>query len=189
MLCCKQFSSMGAIIRTYWVRSLQAVTLLKFQNIDTEPRVLSETDIFTEDIMNQLTLHEIPKNLYISEQRKSQRHEAIHLLAVTDRGTGQILNINGEGLSFGCLYPHTFPHVFFLDLLDAKGSHIKKVQVRKMWETHGEYQNSSGEFELVVGVEFTELTSLQEDDLNYLLENMEQPDFTEQIDYLYPNLL
>lgn len=127
--------------------------------------------------MNLITLHNLPENLYLSEQRKNQRHAAIHLLAVTERGTGQILDISREGLSFGCLYPHTFPHAFCLDILDAKGTHIKKLQVRKMWETSGAQDNPGTEFELVVGIEFSDPTASQADELDYLLEDMEQVDF------------
>jgi hypothetical protein len=128
-----------------------------------------EIDIFTEERMNQLVTYEIAEALYFREQRKNDRHEIIHLLAITDRGTGQILDINREGLSFGCLYPHTFPQEFLIDILDAKGSHIKKLKVRKKRETSGDSQEPAGIFELIVGVEFTEITTFQAEELNYLL--------------------
>jgi hypothetical protein len=133
--------------------------------------------------MNQLTIHGRPETPYLSEQRNIQRHEVINLLAITERGTGQILDISREGLSFGCLYPHAFPHEFCLDILDAKGSHIKKLKVRKMRETNGDYREPAAIYELVVGVEFFELTSSQSDELNYLLDNMEL------IDYPYPHMI
>jgi hypothetical protein len=121
--------------------------------------------------MNQLTVQKTPDPPYLSEQRKSQRHEIINLLAVTEKGTGQILDINGVGLSFGCLYPHDFPHEFQMDILDAKGSHIKKINVRKIRETTNYFQDPLSTFELVIGVEFFALTSTQADELAYLLEN------------------
>lgn len=121
--------------------------------------------------MNQLTVQKTPEAPYLSEQRKNQRHEIINLLAVTEKGTGQILDINGCGLSFGCLYPHEFPPKFHLDILDAKGSHIKKLKVRKMRETINFFQDPLSTFELVVGIEFIELTCLQADELAHLLEN------------------
>jgi hypothetical protein len=130
-----------------------------------------------EESMNYLTAHQSPENLYFAEQRINERHEVIHLLAITERGTGQILDISSEGLSFGCLYPHDFPHEFYLDILDAKGSHIKKVKVQKMWEINGDCQESSAIFELVIGVEFSNLSAFQKDDLNYLLKNIEQTDY------------
>lgn len=133
--------------------------------------------------MNQLTTHQRPETLYLSEQRINERHEVIHLLAITERGTGQILDISREGLSFGCLYPHAFPHEFYLDILDAKGSHIKKVKVRKMWEIDGDYQEDAAIFELVIGVEFTDLSLSQKDDMDDLLDNIEL------IDYPYQHLI
>ncbi len=123
--------------------------------------------------MNQLTTHIVPEHIYLSEQRKKRRQEGIHLLAVTERGTGQIIDISREGFSFGCLYPHAFPDEFHLDILDAKGSHIKKIKVRKMREATDSYLESSEEFELVVGVEFCDLSLTQAQDLDYLLEAMQ----------------
>jgi hypothetical protein len=136
-----------------------------------------------EESMNQLTTHHTPESLYLSEQRINPRHEVISLLAITERGTGQILDISRQGLSFGCLYPHAFPHEFYLDILDAKGSHIKKVKVRKMWEIDGDCQESDAIFELVIGVEFTDLSSSQKDDMDYLLDNIEL------INYPYQNII
>jgi len=133
--------------------------------------------------MNQLTIYDIPETPYFSEQRKIQRHDVIHLLAITERGTGQVLDISREGLSFGCLYPHVFQNEFYVDILDAKGSHIKKLKVRKMWETSEHYQDSIAMFELVVGVEFCELSPSQADELNYLFASLEV------IDYSYPQVV
>ena len=123
--------------------------------------------------MNQLTTHIIPKLIYLSEQRKKRRQDGVHLLAITEKGTGQIIDISREGFSFGCLYPHTFPLEFYIDILDAKGSHIKNIRVRKMRETSDSYQEFSEDFELVVGVEFCDLSLAQSQDLDYLLETME----------------
>jgi hypothetical protein len=89
-------------------------------------------------------------------------HKKIDLLAVTQKGTGQIININKRGLSFGCLYAHTFPQEFHVDLLSARGTLIKKVNVRKIRETSGDL------FELVVGVEFAGLSPSQAEELNSL---------------------
>jgi len=130
--------------------------------------------------MNLINFHELPQAPYLSEQRKIERHEVIHLLAITERGTGQILDISREGLSFGCLYPHTFPYEFYIDILDANGCHIKKIKVRKMWETSGETQEPTEIFELEVGVEFAELTASQSEELDYLLDDLELVDFPYQ---------
>lgn len=126
--------------------------------------------------MNQLTISQRPQALYLSEQRKFDRHEAIHLLAITERGTGQILDLSCEGFSFGCLYPHTFPAIFSVDILDAKGSHLKKIQVKKIWQTNSVYLNSPASFELVVGVKFTQCTDAQRDEITDLLETQVDAD-------------
>lgn len=134
--------------------------------------------------MNQLDAYKIPETPYFSEQRKNDHHEVINLLAITDRGTGQILDINREGLSFGCLYPHTFPNEFHIDILNARGSHIKKLKVRKRRETNDDDQEPAGIFELVIGVEFAEISAFQAEELDYLLdENLGL------LDYSYPSML
>lgn len=135
--------------------------------------------------MNQLATYKIPETPYFLEQRKNDRHEVINLLVIiTNRGTGQILDINREGLSFGCLYPHTFPNEFYIDIIDAKDSHIKKLKVRKRRETNANAQEPAGLFELVIGVEFAEINVFQAEELDYLLdENLGL------LDYSYPSLL
>lgn len=118
--------------------------------------------------MNFETIENYPNASLLSEQRKSYRSRELHLLAITNRGTGQIIDISLDGISFGCLYPHTFPEEFSLDLLDAKGTHIKKIKVRKIWERrNSSIQNN--QYELEVGVELTNLTSKQYADLTDLL--------------------
>ena len=109
--------------------------------------------------------HHNRKNPLIAAQKGVPCHEMISLLAVTKRGTGHILEISHKGLSFGCLYPHTFPHEFRLDVLSARGAHIKKIKVRKIRETKGDVYN------LVVGVEFAELSPSQTEEMNFLFES------------------
>ena len=130
--------------------------------------------------MNQLNSYHNAETFCLLEQRRIDRQAATNLLAITERGTGQILDISNEGFSFGCLYPHTFPCEFNVDILDAKGSHIKKLRVRKMWETRSNDLDSAANFELVVGVEFFECTCLQTDELTHLLDRMEE------VTYVYP---
>jgi hypothetical protein len=151
---------------------------------DIYPHQTVDIDIFTEERMNQLATYKRPETPYFSEQRKNDFYEVINLLAITDRGTGRILDINREGLSFGCLYPHTFPNEFHIDILDTKGSHIKKLKVRKRRETNGDYQEPAGIFELVIGIEFAEITAFQAEELDYLLDNN-----TDLLDYSYTHLL
>jgi len=132
--------------------------------------------------MNQLISYSPERNSCFSHQRQIDRYEVSNLLAITQRGTGQILDISREGLSFGCLYPHTFPDIFYLDILDAKGCHIKKLKVRKIWEI-SENDQESVTFESIVGVTFFDLSLSQSDELNHLFENMEV------IDYFQPHLI
>jgi len=118
--------------------------------------------------MNFESIENFSDARFLSEQRKSHRLRDLHLLAITNRGTGQIIDISQDGLSFGCLYPHIFPNEFSLDLLDAKGTHIKSIKVRKIWERRSSsIQNS--QYELEVGVELINLSSKQHAELTDLL--------------------
>lgn len=123
--------------------------------------------------MNHLFTQEIadPRNLL--ERRRTNRYKIVHILGITGRGTAQIIDIGREGLSFGCLYPHSFPETWSMDLLDANGSHIKELQVRKIWERKIGHPDLSARYELEVGVEFTDLTDVQADELDFLLDNLD----------------
>jgi hypothetical protein len=123
--------------------------------------------------MNNLTLPELVETQNILERRRSERFKIVHILAITGRGTGQIVDISREGLSFGCLYPHKFPDTWPMDILDAKGSHIKQIQVRKIWERTLGHPELSPEFELEIGVEFTDLTASQAEEIDFLLDNLD----------------
>jgi hypothetical protein len=123
--------------------------------------------------MNNLTLPELVETRNLLERRRSERFKIVHILAITGRGTGQIIDISREGLSFGCLYPHKFPDTWPMDILDAKGSHIKQIQVRKIWERTLGHPELSPKFELEIGVEFTDLTASQAEEIDFLLDNLD----------------
>lgn len=123
--------------------------------------------------MNQFIAQELVETRNLLERRRNERYKIVHMLAITGRGTGQIIDIGREGLSFGCLYPHSFPETWSMDVLDARGSHIKELQVRKVWERKTGDQGLSTRYELEVGVEFADLTGEQADELDFLLDNLD----------------
>lgn len=123
--------------------------------------------------MNELLAREIVETRNLLERRKNERYRIVHILAITGRGTGQIIDIGREGLSFGCLYPHSFPDTWSMDVLDARGSHIKELQVRKIWERKTADLGISTRYELEIGVEFENLTAEQADELDFLLNNLD----------------
>ena len=123
--------------------------------------------------MNQLITREITDPPNLLERRRSERYKIVHMLAITGRGTGQIIDIGREGLSFGCLYPHSFPNSWSMDILDARGSHIKELHVRKIWERKIGHPELSARYELEVGVEFADLSGEQADELDFLLDNLD----------------
>ena len=102
---------------------------------------------------------------------------------MTKWGTGQIFEINHRGLSFGCLYPHRFNEQWTMDILDARGSHVKDLQVTKIWETRNGDREIMNRFELIVGVAFVKPNYKQIVEINDLLED---PDNAE---LKYPELL
>lgn len=109
---------------------------------------------------------------YPGERRKSDRYREMHLLVITGRGTGKILDIGSDGLSFGCLYHHAFPAIWSMDIIDARGVHLKQLHVRKIWEKSSGHPDLSGSFDLEIGVEFMDLTPRQENELDLLLNNL-----------------
>jgi len=109
---------------------------------------------------------------YFREQRKNDRYREVNLFIITTRGTGKILDINSDGLSFGCLYHQFFPAIWTMDIIDAKGIHLKQLMVRKIWEKSNGTPGYLDSFELEIGVEFIHLTPLQENVINLFLENI-----------------
>ena len=122
--------------------------------------------------MNQIIAQESIALTYLRERRKNDRYQELNLLVITTRGTGKILDINHNGLSFGCLYHHSFPEIWPMDIIDAKGIHLKQLMVRKIWERNSGHPDLLGSFELEIGVEFTTLTPLQENVLDLLLDTL-----------------
>lgn len=133
--------------------------------------------------MNALTVQGQISPQYIPEQRYYERFHIAHLLAVTKWGTGQIFEINHRGLSFGCLYPHTFQEQWTMDILDARGAHVRDLQVEKIWETRSGDTDLMSRFELIVGVAFIKPNYKQIVEINDLLED------TEDSELRYPELL
>ncbi len=123
--------------------------------------------------MNNLAMLELVETRNLILRLRSERFKTVHTLAINERGTGQIFDISREGLSFGCLYPHNFPDTWQMDILNAKGSHIKHIQVRKIWERTIGHPQLSTKFEVEVGVEFTDLTASQAEEIDFLLDNLD----------------
>ncbi len=123
--------------------------------------------------VNQTTCRQqTMQTFFIPEQRRNQRHQTAHLLAITPKGTGKITDISKNGLAFGCLYAHSFKDEWTMDILDAKGSHIKKIKVRKMWEKYEEQEDISDTFDMEVGIGFIDLTNNQERALDNLINDL-----------------
>lgn len=133
--------------------------------------------------MNTLSVQGQISPQYIPEQRHYERFHIAHLLAVTKWGTGQIFEINHRGLSFGCLYPHTFEDQWNMDILDARGAHVRNLQVEKIWESRSGDQELLNRFELIVGVAFVKPTYKQILEINELLDDPESSELA------YPELL
>ena len=121
--------------------------------------------------MHLITQQERTVPPHLIGHRKNTPSNTPKLLAVTDRGTGQIMTLSREGISFGCLYPHVFPEKLKLDILDGQGGHIKQLPVRKIWEMNRYYFDYKKKFDLVIGAEFIDLSDQQASELEALLEN------------------
>ena len=126
--------------------------------------------------MNHLNLQLPLPSASFREQRKNDRYNELDLLIITTRGTGKIIDISRDGLSFGCLYHHNFPATWSLDILNAKGVHLKQLAVTKIWEKSNRFAEKCDNFELQIGVEFANLSKRQEEQLDLLLANLFFPD-------------
>ncbi len=126
--------------------------------------------------MNQLNLQLPLSSVSFRERRKNDRYNELDLFIITSRGTGKIIDISRDGLSFGCLYHHAFPAAWSLDIIDAKGIHLKQLSVIKIWEKSNRFEERYGNFELEIGVEFARLSERQEEQLDLLFRNLLFPE-------------
>jgi hypothetical protein len=129
-----------------------------------------------EQHMNQLSLQLPLSSASFRERRKNDRYNELDLFIITSRGTGKIIDISRDGLSFGCLYHHAFPATWSLEIIDAKGVHLKQLSVIKIWEKRNRFEERYGNFELEIGVEFTRLSERQEEQLDLLFRNLIFPE-------------
>lgn len=123
--------------------------------------------------MDTMTLQERTVTPYLADHRHNELSQANTLLAVTNRGTGQVITLSREGISFGCLYPHAFPQELNLDILDDRGGHLQQLRVRKVWEMNSFHTVFCKEFELVIGAQFVNLSTDQAEALEKILENLQ----------------
>jgi hypothetical protein len=126
--------------------------------------------------MSQLSLQPSVSSSSFRERRKNDRYNELDLFIITTRGTGKIIDISGDGLSFGCLYHQAFPAAWSLDIINANGFHLKQLSVMKIWEKSNRFEERYGNFELEIGVEFTRLSERQEEQLDLLFRNLLFPD-------------
>ncbi len=110
------------------------------------------------------------------EQRINLRLEVTNLIAITAKGTGKILDINQEGISFGCLYPHDFDAEMTIDILGANGIFIKDLKIVKCWENTEDSIFHTEPFEITVGFEFSYLSIHQSLELAKLMRHVEMAD-------------
>lgn len=123
--------------------------------------------------MDLFSLTPVAANIFLPEQRKTYRNPGRHLLVITGKGTGKVLDISCYGLAFGCLYPHTFPTQWHIDILGAEGTFIKNLKVNKRWEQNHCCNDDLQNYELTVGVEFIDLTKSQASQLSELTSSLE----------------
>jgi len=126
--------------------------------------------------MSHISLQPSLSSASFRERRKNDRYNELDLFIITTRGTGKIIDISGDGLSFGCLYRQAFPATWSLDIINANGFHLKQLSVMKIWEKSNRFEERYGNFELEIGVEFTRLSERQEEQLDLLFRNLLFPD-------------
>ncbi len=109
----------------------------------------------------------------VIDQRRSLHHQVAQLFAVTAKGTGEIIDISTSGLSFGCLYPHSFPSKMKIDILGENGILIKDISVETGGENSCSGELDKGRFEKITGVKFIGLSRRQLKEIEQLREQLD----------------
>jgi hypothetical protein len=118
-------------------------------------------------------LQTVETRIPIVIHQTSNRHQAARLFAVTVKGTGEIIDINSDGLSFGCLYPHSFPSKMKIDILGENGILIKEISVETAWQNSRSHRVDTGGFEKITGVKFIGLSRRQLKEIEQLREQLD----------------
>jgi len=127
-------------------------------------------------------------NIILTDQRQNLRHEVYQLITITAKGTGRIIDLSIDGLSFGCLYPHTFPEKMKIDILGANGIFIKGIDVETRWENNFNPMQRTDKYEKITGLKFTGLDHTQWVKLNEIIRNIESTSLKTQEYFCPPHL-
>jgi hypothetical protein len=111
----------------------------------------------------------------VTERRKSQRHDAKNLIALTSKGVAQVANLSTKNISIRFTKNVHFPDYSVIDLYDATGLNMVEVVAKKVWSKTLDDQSGYKLFRSEIGAEFENLTPSQESQLkSYLRQQNEK---------------
>lgn len=100
------------------------------------------------------------------ESRKKTRVKVRNCITNTPAGLCQLLNINSDGLSLKCFKKWSFSREWSLDIYDTSGLILEQFQVKKIWEKCLTNPMVPGQFSMIVGVAFHNLSGSQKEQLD-----------------------
>jgi hypothetical protein len=110
----------------------------------------------------------------VTERRKSVRHTANSLIAVTSKGVAQVVNLSLKSICIRFIGNVHFPDHSMLDLYDATGLNLVEVLAKKVWDKTLNNQSGSELFKSEVVAEFENLSSDQEYQLKFYLRQQKE---------------
>jgi hypothetical protein len=109
-----------------------------------------------------------------SERRKSRRHDAKNLIALTSEGVAQVSNLSSKSIFIRFLQNTHFPDYSVIDLYDTKGLNLTEVFTKKVWSKTLNDPRGSKLFRSEVVAEFENLSLAQKSHLRFYLKQQKE---------------
>jgi len=107
--------------------------------------------------------------LDLQNRRKQQRRKFTAAVTIYPQGVGQVIDVSAGGVAFRCYHEQYLLEGGTVDIIDAGGSHLAELPVKKVWESAGEQKSGDSISVTTVGVKFVGLSPEQQVALYELL--------------------
>ena len=94
--------------------------------------------------------------------RKHKRYKLANTFVVNKEGVCRVFDLSSGGISFGCTSERTIPDTWILDIIDDTGVHLPNLPMRTVWTAKNQDMNTASIYEVVIGAEFSENLSPEE---------------------------
>jgi len=96
------------------------------------------------------------------EPRRHPRHKLTNTFVVNKQGVCRVFDLSQGGISFGCTSEIKVPQTWTVDIQDDDGVHLPSISMKTVWTAKNNDLNTASLYEIVVGAEFSEDLSAEQ---------------------------